>query len=185
MLANRIAGQVTDVGFARLDELDRPLEELFEIVRGIERLPVPLKAEPADILLDGLNVLLVFLGGIRVVVPQVALAAVLERQAEIEADAFGVANVQVAVRLRWKPRVDAAAVLARAVVFVNDVADEISRARGVGWLFRGIHGICSSFPSKRKCGRWPRFGKGQGHPPPGPWFAVSSQDARNACARAT
>ena len=42
---------------------------------------------------------------------------------------FGVADVQVAVRLRRKARGDAAAVLAARQVLVDDLADEINRRR--------------------------------------------------------
>ena len=45
--------------------------------------------------------------------------------AEVQADRFGVADVQVAVRLGRKPRGDAAAVLAGGVVGGDDVADMI------------------------------------------------------------
>jgi len=48
---------------------------------------------------DGIDVLLFFLFRVGVVEAQVAGAAVLERQAEIEADRLGVAEVQIAVGL--------------------------------------------------------------------------------------
>ena len=44
--------------------------------------------------------------GIRVVHAQIADAAELARDAEVQADAFGVADVQVAVRFRRKARVN-------------------------------------------------------------------------------
>ncbi len=60
-----------------------------------------------------------------VVEAKVAVAAVLLGHAEVEADRLGVADVQIAVRLRGKTGHDAAAVLARAEVVLDDLADEI------------------------------------------------------------
>ena len=73
---------------------------------------------------------LLFLGGVGVVEAQVALAAVLLGEAEVEADRLGVADVQVAVRLRREARVDAAAEPAGAVVLLDDLLDEVQRAPG-------------------------------------------------------
>jgi hypothetical protein len=57
--------------------------------------------------LDGVDVLLLFLLGVGVVEAQVAGAAVGLRQAEVQADALGVADVQVAVGLGREARADA------------------------------------------------------------------------------
>ena len=65
--------------------------------------------------------------GIGVVEAQVELAAVLLGEAEVQADALGVADVQIAVRLGRKPRVHAAAVLAGGAVGVDDLLDEVAR----------------------------------------------------------
>ncbi len=54
------------------------------------------------------------------------------RDAEVQADRLGVADVQVAVRLGRKPRGDAAAVLAGRVVGVDDLADEVEALGGPG-----------------------------------------------------
>ena len=51
--------------------------------------------------------------------------------AEVQADRLGVADVQVAVRLRREARVHPAAEAARAVVLVDDAADEIERPVGL------------------------------------------------------
>ena len=50
-----------------------------------------------------------FLFGIGVVEAQVAFAAEFGGEAEVQADGFGVADVQIAVRLRGETRVHAAA----------------------------------------------------------------------------
>jgi len=61
----------------------------------------PVEAEPADVLLDRVDVLNVFFDRIGVVEAQVAAAAVLERHAEIEADGFGVADVNACWVRYW------------------------------------------------------------------------------------
>ena len=52
-----------------------PIVELLEVVRGVEQPIFPIAAEPADVVDDRIDVLLLFLGRIRVVEPQVELAA--------------------------------------------------------------------------------------------------------------
>ena len=60
----------------------------------------PLEAEPAHVALDRVDVLDVFLGRVRVVEAEVAASAVLLRDAEVEADRLGVADVRGS---RWAP----------------------------------------------------------------------------------
>jgi len=55
----------------------------------------------------------------------VADAAVVAREAEVEKDRLGVAEVQVAVGLGREARLDAAAPLAGGVLLVDEVADEV------------------------------------------------------------
>ena len=70
---------VIDIGEAPLDEVLGPFVQLVEVVRRIEFL-VPMEAQPLDVLLDGVHVLGVLLRGVRVVVAEVRLAAVLLRE---------------------------------------------------------------------------------------------------------
>ena len=96
------------------------------------------KPSQLHVLHDGIDVLGLFLLGIGVVEAQVGLAAELRRQAEIQADRLGVADVQIAVRLRRKARVHAAAELVGLQVVEDDVADEIGRA---AWADSAVVGI--------------------------------------------
>src|SRR5207237_9130476 len=84
----------------------------------------PIKAQPADVGLDRFRVLHALRARIRIVEAQVAGAAVLQREPEIEADGLGVPDVQVAVRLRRKAGHDAT-VLAALQVVLDDLADEV------------------------------------------------------------
>ena len=66
----------------------------------------PAADEPVHVFGDGVHILDVFLGRVGVVHAQVADAAELAGDAEVEADGFGVADVEIAVRLRRKARVN-------------------------------------------------------------------------------
>jgi hypothetical protein len=91
------------VGLAGPDELDGKIEELFEIIRGIVQAVIPVESHPADIIHDGVHVLHLLFGGVGVVEAQVAGAVVGLGDPEVQADGFGVADVQVAVGFRGKP----------------------------------------------------------------------------------
>ena len=134
--ADLVGGQAVDVGLALPDQLDRELVEPLEVVRR-EQQRVPLEAEPRDVFLDRVDVLDVLLGRVGVVEPQVAGAAALRGDAEVQADRFGVADVEVAVRLGRKARRDAAVVPAGGEVLVDDRADEVD---GRGSRRRGLRG---------------------------------------------
>jgi len=86
---------------------------------------VPVEAEPAYVRLDGVDVLLLLPGRIRIIETQIAAAAELLRYSEVETDGFGVPNMQVTIRLRRKAR-DHTLVAPRREVVRNDIADEIA-----------------------------------------------------------
>ena len=106
MLADLVCRKVIDVRLARLDQRDGPLVQLLEVVRGEKQVLTPVIAEPAHVGLDGVDVLLLFLLRVRIVEAQVAAAAELLGNAEVEADRLGVTDVQVAIRLGRKARHD-------------------------------------------------------------------------------
>ena len=84
----------------------------------------PAADEPVDVFGDGVHVLDVFLGRVGVVHAEIADAAELVGDAEVQADALGVADVEITVRLRRKARVNLRIFLFSDVLF-DDVADEI------------------------------------------------------------
>ena len=90
-----------DVGEALVDQEAGPLVELLEVIGGEVQF-VPLEAKPADVVLDGFDVLGLFGGGVCVVEAEVAFAAELAGDAEVETDRLGVADVEVAVGLGGK-----------------------------------------------------------------------------------
>ncbi|MCY1441635.1 hypothetical protein D9M71_579560 [compost metagenome] len=105
--------------------------QLIEVVGGIAHFAGPLEAQPAHIAFDGVDVLLVFLGRIGVVEPQMAVATELPGQAEVQADRLGMADMQVAIGLRRKAGNDLL-VLAAVQVGLEDGAQEVG---GYGAFF--------------------------------------------------
>src|SRR5258708_36534724 len=89
MLADLICALIVHVRFAVFDQLDGPFIELIEVVgREAEKLPV--KAQPADVRLNGVYVFLLFFFGIRVIETQIGASAEFVGQTEIKTDCFAV-----------------------------------------------------------------------------------------------
>ena len=143
--ADLVLREEADVGLAELDQLDGVGVHAFEVVRGLVVVLVPLEAQPADVLLDRVDVFDLFLGRIRVVHAQVAAALEFEGEAEVQADRLRVADVQVAVGLRREAGGDGR-VLTRGQVGVDDLLDEVA----VGRRRRGFGGHDGKFRSGAK-----------------------------------
>ena len=126
ILPGLLGRQVAHIRLALLDQLNRPLIHLLEIIRCEKQTVVPVPPQPADIIHDRIDVFLLFLGRIGIVKPQIAVAAEFCRDAEIQADALGVADVQVAVRLRRETRSDPPIPFTCFIVIANNIADKIS-----------------------------------------------------------
>ena len=120
-----LLGLIVHIRLAGFDEIFGPRVELLEVIGGMVEVLAPVEAEPVHVALDGVDELLLLLGRIGVVEAQVAVAAELLGDAEIEADRLGVADVQIAVRLRRKPGDDLGIASAREVA-LDDVANEIA-----------------------------------------------------------
>ena len=131
-----LGGQRVDVGEAALDQIAREPVEAVEVVRGVVLVLAPVEAEPAHRVDDRIDVFLLFLRRVGVVEAQVAHPAVVAREAEVEADRLGVAEVKVAVRLGRKARAHALVLAAGEVVFY-DLTNEVGSRGGVRGLARG------------------------------------------------
>ena len=107
VLAHLLRAQVVDIGLALLDQLARPTGRAARSSPRRRTRGPPVVAQPVDILLDRVDVLGIFLDRVGVVKAQVALAAKVLGHAEIDADRLGMADVQVAVGLGRKARLDA------------------------------------------------------------------------------
>ena len=93
----------------------------------MEQVAAPIEAEPAHVGHDGVDEFLFFLGRVGVVEAQIAHTAEFLGDAEIQADRLGMADVQIAVGFRRKPR-DHALGPPRRQIVADDVTDEIAGA---------------------------------------------------------
>ena len=145
---------VVDIGVAGLDQAFRPVVQAVEIVRGVIEIGSPVIAEPVHVGLDGIDIFLLFLGRVGVVEAQMALAGKLLRDAEIQGNRLGMADVQIAVRLRRKSGHDPA-VLLGGEVGLHDVADEIAPCFGRCRFCGHPDSLRLSFPPRRAVRRSP------------------------------
>mmetsp|Transcript_5508 Transcript_5508/g.13223 ORF Transcript_5508/g.13223 Transcript_5508/m.13223 type:complete len:548 (-) Transcript_5508:1450-3093(-) len=123
---------LVDIGQAGLDQcLGRPVHEV-EIAAGLVEVVAPAPAQPLHHLLDGVDVLQLLLLGVGVVEAQVAGAAVVACQAEVQADALGMADVQIAIGLGREAGADARGVErpGRVVGGVTGRAGKVAAGKG-------------------------------------------------------
>ena len=142
IFAHLFRRQVVHIGQTLVDQLNGKIVQRIEIVRRPAHFAVPLKSQPAHVVLDGLRVFRIFLLRIGVVEAQVAQAVVIPGQTEVQADGFGVTNMKITIRLRRESG-DDALMLAAGEVAVNNRADEI----GDGRCWRG--GVAAHFLFKK------------------------------------
>ena len=133
---NLVGGQIAYIRLSGLDEVYRVIMKRLEVIRGIEHPVVPVETEPPDILDDRVHILHFFLGGIRIVEPEIAQPVIIAGEAKIQADGLGVTDMEIAVGLGRKPGVDPAVVLSIPYIFVDDLADKIGR-RGFPYIRSG------------------------------------------------
>ena len=137
-LADLVGGQVVHERPPGLHQLHRPVVQLLEVVRRVEQVLAPVEPQPADVGHDRVDVLLLLLDRVGVVEPEVAVAAELGRDAKVEGDRLGVADVEVAVGLGREPghgRADPAG----GDVGGDDLADEVAALGGRGRVRVGGH----------------------------------------------
>jgi hypothetical protein len=118
--------QAVDVSLAGLDQVLGTFVELLEIIRGVKQ-PRASQSKPSQrtsSLIDSVYSRLSF-SGLVSSKRRLALTAEILRDSEIQADRLGVADMQVAVRLRRETGMQAAFVLAGGQIAFNDLANEI------------------------------------------------------------
>ena len=135
-LARLVGGLLVDVRVAGLDQVLGKAIHVLEVVARVVEVAflavLPVEADPAHGVEDAVDELLVFLDRVGVVEAHVAAPAEVARQAEVQADALGVADVQVAVGLRRKAGADLGRVGRRLGVQVVDAGLAAPVARLVG-----------------------------------------------------
>ena len=112
------------VGLTLLDETDGEVVELLEVVGSVIDI-APTETQPADVTLDGFYIFGVLFGRVGVVETQVADAVVFLCDTEVHANSLDVADVQVAVRLRRKTRLDTSVIHSLCEVFFYDLLNKI------------------------------------------------------------
>ena len=114
------------VGQSLVDEGDGAFVKEIEHVAGKKEIVPPVEAQPADVFLDAVHIFLVFLAGVGVVKAQVAARArKFLGDTEIEADGFGMSDMEVTIGFRRKAGYRCL-MLAGGKVIRNHIADEIS-----------------------------------------------------------
>ena len=129
--ANVVRGLGVHIGMARLNECLCKLIQLFEVVAGKVMVRTPVESEPTHRLLDGIDKLLVFFCGVGVVEPKMTAAGIALGQAKVQADGFGVAEMEIAIGLGRKASNEFFDTTSLQVVF-NDVSEEVLCFRGCG-----------------------------------------------------
>ena len=113
-LARLVGALLVDVRVAGLDQVLGKAIHVLEVIARVVQVRfgslraamLPVEADPAHGVEDAVDELLVFLDRVGVVEAHVAAPAEVARQPEVQADALGVADVQVAVGLRRKAGAD-------------------------------------------------------------------------------
>ena len=103
VLLDFLRRKVADIGFALLYQFKRRFVHFVEIIGRPESL-IPPETKPFHIFFNGVDVFNILFYRVRVVISEVAGAAVLRRRGKVQADGFRVSDMQVAVRLRRKTR---------------------------------------------------------------------------------
>ena len=121
--------QLTYIRLAVLNQLHRVAIQLLKIIRGkksfLRKHRIrPAIDQPLHILGDRIDILRVLLHRIGVIKAQIADAVILQRDAEIQADGFRVAEMQIPIGLRRKPR-DHAGIFPHRQIRLHAIADEI------------------------------------------------------------
>ena len=117
--------QVADERLAVFDQLNRQLIGLFKVIGTVVNAAGGNCTQPVQILIDRVNVLGVFLGGVSIVIAKIEQTAVLLCGAVIDIDCLGRADVQVAVRLGRETGVNGI-VHACSEIFINNLVYKIA-----------------------------------------------------------
>jgi hypothetical protein len=75
------------------------LVQLFEIIRGVEFLVAPVETEPANVLLNRVDILDVLARGVGIVKTQVANSLELPGNPKVQADGLSVADMKIPIGL--------------------------------------------------------------------------------------
>src|SRR5690606_12425806 len=128
--------QIAHIGEPLFDQMHRPKIKLIEVIRGVAHSAIPRETQPLHIALNGTNIFFVFFFRVGVIKAQITSTAKFRRQAEIEANGFGVTYMQVAIGFRWKAR-DDFLMHTCVQILANNLLEKMGR---LGWVLVVAHG---------------------------------------------
>ena len=105
VFAHFVGAQVAHIRIALTDQLTSKLIAFVKIVRAVEHAAVRHGAKPHKVAVDRLHVLIVLLGGVRVIIAQIKQTVVFHRRGIVDEDRLCRADVKISVRLGRKARV--------------------------------------------------------------------------------
>ena len=126
---------VFHIGLAGLDQMHCAFMEKPKVIAREIEIIAPIKAQPANITLDALDILGLLLLRVRIIEPQMTFCAgfyILLRNAEVQANRLRMPDVQVAIRLGRETR-DRRGVHTACKILRNDVADEVAFMDWIGF----------------------------------------------------
>ena len=132
-----ITGEITHVGISLLDQLSRPVIQLTEVITGEAKF-IPFEPEPADVLLDRIDVALLLSGWVGVIETEIASALILLSESEVQTDRLGVTDMKKTIRLWRKTQLDLAVIDTRLEIQIDHFFDEIGGTVRIFTLVR-IH----------------------------------------------
>ena len=117
-------GLLVDVCFSFLDQLDCEIPELLEVVGSVIYI-IPVVTQPFDIFFDGVHIFQIFFYRIGIVEAQVANTSIFLCNAEIQADGFGMSDMQVSVGFGWKTGLYSSLIFAFRQIFFHHCFNEV------------------------------------------------------------
>ena len=118
LLCNFFSSLFIYICIALLDHPDSKIPKLLKVVRSIVDI-APLETEPLDVLKNILYIFIVFLARVSVIKTKIANTIIFLCNTKVHADSFGMADMQITIRLWRKTSLDSSSVFAFFEVFLN------------------------------------------------------------------
>ena len=142
VFAELLRCQLADISKALADQLKSILIGFIKIIGTVEETVAPVKAEPVDVVLNGVDIFGVLFGGVRIIHAQIADTAEVLGCRKIDCQRLAVADVKIAVRLGRETGMDLHAVAAVAFlqIFFYEFFNKVS-----GLIHSNLSPVCKFF----------------------------------------
>ena len=127
VFADFLGREALDVGFVLSDQVLGKFVQLIEVIGRILQMLAPIETQPRHAVANRIDIFLRFLFRIGIVETQVTQTTVIMRNTEIQANALGVADVQIAIGLGRETRFHTSVPFSGTIIFVDNIADKIGR----------------------------------------------------------